>query len=67
MFVGVEPHPRVNIETTSMQIYRAVLASTDRLTLMSQVKSQLNDDNALAVLPFKSPHLQPRRWRGNPR
>jgi DNA-binding transcriptional LysR family regulator len=57
LFIGVEPQPRVNIETTSMQIYRAILACTDRLTLMSQVESQLNDDNALAVLPFHSPHL----------
>ena len=57
LFVGVERQPRVNIEATSMQINRAILACTDRLTLMSQVESQLNDDSALAVLPFQSPHL----------
>jgi LysR family transcriptional regulator of gallate degradation len=57
LFVGMSRKPRVNIETTSMQIYRSILACTDRLTLMSQVESQLNDDNALAVLPFRSPHL----------
>jgi DNA-binding transcriptional LysR family regulator len=57
LFVGAEQQPRVNIEATSMQIYRAILACTDRLTLMSQVESQLNDDSALAVLPFQSRHL----------
>jgi LysR family transcriptional regulator, regulator for genes of the gallate degradation pathway len=57
MFAVTPKHPRVSIETTSMQIYRAVLASTDRLTLMSKVESELNDDNTLAVLPVKSPHL----------
>jgi hypothetical protein len=41
-----------------MEIYRAVLACTDRLTLMSQTEAQLNDDAALAVLPFQSPHLR---------
>jgi DNA-binding transcriptional LysR family regulator len=57
LFVGMSQQPWVNIETTSMQIYRSILACTDRLTLMSQVESQLNDDNALAVLPFRSQHL----------
>jgi LysR family transcriptional regulator of gallate degradation len=56
-FTATPKRPRVSIEATSMQIYRAVLASTDRLTLMSQVESELNDDNALAVLPVRSPHL----------
>jgi LysR family transcriptional regulator of gallate degradation len=58
MFAAAPNRPRVSIETTSMQIYRAVLASTDRLTLMSQIESELNDDNTLAVLPVKSPHLR---------
>jgi LysR family transcriptional regulator, regulator for genes of the gallate degradation pathway len=57
MFAATPNHPRVSIETTSMQICRAVLASTDRLTLMSKVESELNDNNSLAVLPVKSPHL----------
>lgn len=57
MFSALPTRPRVNIETTSMQIYRTILASTNRLTLMSRAESQLNDDRALAVLPFQSPHL----------
>jgi len=62
LFAETQNRPRVSIETTSMQIYRAVLASTDRLTLMSQVESRLNDDSALTVLPFASAHL--RRFDG---
>ena len=58
MFSAMPMRPRVSIETTSMQIYRAILASTDRLTLMSRAESQLNDDNALTVLPFHSAHLR---------
>jgi DNA-binding transcriptional LysR family regulator len=58
MFSALPVRPRVSIETTSMQIYRAILASTDRLTLMSRAESQLNDDSALTVLPFQSPHLR---------
>jgi LysR family transcriptional regulator, regulator for genes of the gallate degradation pathway len=57
MFSAMPRRPRVSIETTSMQIYRSILASSDRLTLMSRAESQLNDERALAVLPFQSPHL----------
>jgi LysR family transcriptional regulator of gallate degradation len=57
MFSAMPRRPRVSIETTSMQIYRTVLGTTDRLTLMSRAESQLNDERALAVLPFRSPHL----------
>ena len=57
LFVGMAEQPRIGIETTAMQIYRAILASTDRLTLMSRAESQLNDNSALTVLPFQSLHL----------
>jgi DNA-binding transcriptional LysR family regulator len=57
MFSAMPARPRVSIETTSMQIYRAVLASTDRLTLMSHAESELNDDSTLTVLPFQSQYL----------
>jgi LysR family transcriptional regulator, regulator for genes of the gallate degradation pathway len=59
---SVSASPKVSIETTSMQIYRTILATTDRLTLMSRCEAQLNDDRTLAVLPFHSPHL--RRFDG---
>jgi LysR family transcriptional regulator, regulator for genes of the gallate degradation pathway len=54
--------PKVSVETTSLQIYRTILAATDQLTLMSQFEAQLNDPNSLAVLPFRSRHL--RRFDG---
>jgi hypothetical protein len=50
--------PRVSIETTSLQIYRTILTTTDRLTLMSSAEAELNDRRSLAVLPFRSAHLQ---------
>jgi len=49
--------PNVRIETTSLQIYRTILAATDQLTLMSRFEAELNDTASLAVLPFRSPHL----------
>jgi LysR family transcriptional regulator, regulator for genes of the gallate degradation pathway len=54
--------PNVSIETTSLQIYRTILAATDQLTLMSQFEAELNDPSSLAVLPFSSRHL--RRFDG---
>jgi LysR family transcriptional regulator, regulator for genes of the gallate degradation pathway len=54
--------PHVSIETTSLQIYRTILAATDQLTLMSQFEAELNDPSSLAVLPFSSRHL--RRFDG---
>jgi len=50
--------PKISIETTSLPIYRTILATTDALTLMSSIEAQLNDDEALTVLPFRSPHLR---------
>jgi LysR family transcriptional regulator of gallate degradation len=49
--------PNVSIETTSLQIYRTILAVTDQLTLMSRFEAQLNDPGSLAILPFCSRHL----------
>jgi LysR family transcriptional regulator, regulator for genes of the gallate degradation pathway len=57
MFGAITTRPRVSIETTSMQICRTILASTDRLTLMSRAEAQLNDKRALTMLPLQSPHL----------
>ncbi|MGH6676264.1 MAG: LysR substrate-binding domain-containing protein, partial [Xanthobacteraceae bacterium] len=50
--------PKVRIETTSLQIYRTMLAATDQLTLMSRFEAQLNDRTSLDVLPFRSAHLR---------
>jgi DNA-binding transcriptional LysR family regulator len=54
--------PKISIETTSLQIYRTILAATDQLTLMSRFEAELNDAAALSELPFRSPHL--RRFDG---
>jgi len=54
--------PKVSIETTSLQIYRTILAATDQLTLMSKFEADLNDPESLTVLPFSSRHL--RRFDG---
>jgi LysR family transcriptional regulator, regulator for genes of the gallate degradation pathway len=59
---GRSTGPKVSIETTSLQIYRTILAATDQLTLMSQFEARLNDPKSLAVLPFSSRHL--RRFDG---
>jgi LysR family transcriptional regulator, regulator for genes of the gallate degradation pathway len=58
MFGSLPDAVRISIETTSLQIYRTILATTDRLTLMSRFEAQLNDNRFLAVLPFRSPHLR---------
>ena len=57
MFADSPDQPRVGIETTSLAIYRSVLASSDRLTLMSRLAAQSTESGGLAVLPFRSPHL----------
>ena len=57
MFSTSKDRPRVSIEATTMSVYRAILASSDRLTLMSQPEAQLNDQSALTVLPYRSPCL----------
>lgn len=61
MLGGLPTAPNVSIETTSLQIYRTILAATDQLTLMSRFEAHLND-TSLSVLPFRSPHL--RRFDG---
>jgi len=62
MLESVCAEPKINIETTSLQIYRTILTATDQLTLMSQFEAKLNDIESLAQLPFRSPHL--RRFDG---
>jgi DNA-binding transcriptional LysR family regulator len=57
MFAASPRQPRVAIETTSPAIYHSVLASSDRLTLMSRLAARSREGDALAVLPFRSPHL----------
>jgi hypothetical protein len=58
MFAGLPRPPGVSIETTSLSIYRSVLATSDRLTLMSRLAAQPSESAGLTVLPFRSPHLR---------
>jgi len=58
LFAGLADPPGVSIETTSLSIYRSILATSDRLTLMSRLAAQSRESAALAVLPFRSPHLR---------
>jgi len=62
ILAGLSQAPKISVETTSLQIYRTILAATDQMTLMSRFEAQLNDAAALMVLPFRSPHL--RRFDG---
>jgi LysR family transcriptional regulator, regulator for genes of the gallate degradation pathway len=57
LFADLPTLPKISVETTSLQIHRDLLATTDRLTLMSTLEAQLNDPDRLAVLPFRSSGL----------
>jgi DNA-binding transcriptional LysR family regulator len=57
IFSSLPALPRISVETTYLQIYRDLLATTDRLTLMSTLEAQLNQRTKLAALPFQSPEL----------
>jgi DNA-binding transcriptional LysR family regulator len=59
LFAGLPTQP-VSIETTSLSIYRSMLATSDRLTLMSRLAAQSRESAELTVLPFRSPHLRRR-------
>jgi LysR family transcriptional regulator of gallate degradation len=57
IFSTTKRAPQITIETTSMQIHRNVLASTDRLALMSLMEARFNDSATFAILPLRSRHL----------
>ncbi len=52
-----EPRPKVSIETTSMGIYRALLGSSDRLSLFAH--RDVSEDRTLEfeAVPYRSPRL----------
>jgi hypothetical protein len=58
MFARQSALPRISVETTTLQIYRDLLSTTDQLTLMSALEAQLNEPSKLAVLPFRSAQLR---------
>jgi LysR family transcriptional regulator of gallate degradation len=57
IFAGLSDPPTISIETASLPIHRDLLASTDRLTLMSALEARHNERHGLTVLPFRSTQL----------
>jgi LysR family transcriptional regulator of gallate degradation len=50
--------PKVSIETTSMEIYRALLGSGDRLSLFSHREVNADRTAGFEALPYRSPSLK---------
>jgi DNA-binding transcriptional LysR family regulator len=57
LFVSAPRSPTVGIETTSAAIYKSVLATTDRIALLSTLEAHSHEPDGLIVLPFDSPIL----------
>jgi DNA-binding transcriptional LysR family regulator len=57
LFAGSARAPTVSIETTSSAIYKSVLATTDRIALLSTLEAQFLEPKALTIIPFHSPVL----------
>jgi DNA-binding transcriptional LysR family regulator len=55
IFAGQAHSPTVRIETTSLEIYKSILATTNMIALLSTVEAQLGE--GLTILPFDSPAL----------
>jgi DNA-binding transcriptional LysR family regulator len=58
IFEGHKVQPKVNIETTSIGIYRTLLSTTDRLSLFSRREADQDRTAAFGALPYRSPRLQ---------
>jgi DNA-binding transcriptional LysR family regulator len=54
LFAASAQSPTVRIETTSLEIYRSVLATSNMIALLSAAEA---NREALAILPFDSPAL----------
>src|SRR5207244_11075597 len=52
LFAGLSRSPIVSIETTSSAIYKSVLATTDRIALLSTLEAQFVEPQTLTILPF---------------
>lgn len=58
LFADAPEPPKVSIETTSMEIYKTVLTTSDRLTLFSERDARLNENARLQRLPIQSSALR---------
>jgi LysR family transcriptional regulator, regulator for genes of the gallate degradation pathway len=50
--------PKVSVETTSMEIYRALLGTSDRLSLFSHREADTDRTAGFEALPYRSPSLK---------
>ncbi len=58
LFAGSARSPTVGIETTSSAIYKSLLATSDRIALLSTLEAQFVDHPEVwTILPFDSPVL----------
>jgi LysR family transcriptional regulator, regulator for genes of the gallate degradation pathway len=57
LFAGSPRPPMVGIETTAPAIYKSILATTDRIALLSTLEAQFAEPEGLTVLAFDSPVL----------
>jgi LysR family transcriptional regulator, regulator for genes of the gallate degradation pathway len=57
LFAGSPRSPMVGIETTAPAIYKSILATTDRIALLSTLEAQFAEPEGLTVLAFDSPVL----------
>jgi hypothetical protein len=57
LFAGANDPPAVSIETTAPTIYKSILATTDRIALLSTLEAQFAEPEGLTVLRFDSPIL----------
>jgi LysR family transcriptional regulator of gallate degradation len=57
LFAGSSHAPTVSIETTSPSIHRPILATTDRIALLSTLEARFAEPAGLTVLAFDSPIL----------
>jgi LysR family transcriptional regulator, regulator for genes of the gallate degradation pathway len=57
LFAGSPRSPMVGIETTAPTIYKSILATTDRIALLSTLEAQFAEPEGLTVLAFDSPVL----------
>ncbi|MFL6930599.1 MAG: LysR substrate-binding domain-containing protein, partial [Xanthobacteraceae bacterium] len=57
LFADAPRSPNVGVETTSSAIYKSVLATTDKIALLSTLEAQFVDPEALTIVPFDSREL----------
>lgn len=57
VFEGLKRPPTISVETTSRDLYRNLLATSDHISLISRIEVDFDANTELRVLPFRSHHL----------